>query len=118
MKLATMRDHLERIHSVKNEKDLEYFKMLRQKLRAQLNYDALKVFVKSINTIKAYRLNFRLFAKLCEEHGETFSQLLLHTEVRWLSRGDSLQRLVDLHDSSDELQMKVDPLLYGELKQC
>ena len=55
---------------------------------------------------------------LCEEHDETFTQLLLYTEVRWRSRGDSLQRRVDLYDSSEEFLLNVDPSLCDELNQC
>ena len=57
--------------------------------------------MKSINKIKAYPLNYRLFVKLCDENDATFNQLLMHTEARWLSRDDSLQRLFDLYDSSE-----------------
>ncbi|XP_060754238.1 uncharacterized protein LOC132865727 [Neoarius graeffei] len=56
--------------------------------------DAAKV----INFIKSRPLNSRLFHKLCEEMGSDHHQLLLHTDVRWLSRGKALQRLFELRD--------------------
>lgn len=52
--------------------------------------------VKVINFIKARALNTRLFALMCEEMGGKFKTLLLHTEVRWLSRGKILNRLFEL----------------------
>ena len=42
----------------------------------------------------------------------------MHTKVRWLSRGDSLQRLVDIFDSTVEFLGEVAPLLCYELKKC
>ena len=42
----------------------------------------------------------------------------MHTEVRWLSRGSSLQRLVELYDSTVEHSMSIDPLIYEELIKC
>ncbi len=50
--------------------------------------------VKIVNLIKARPLNARLFHVLCDELH--YKQLLLHTEVRWLSRGRVLARLFDL----------------------
>ena len=41
----------------------------------------------------------------------------MHTDVRRLSRGDSSQRLVDLHDSSEEC-LKIWSHHYDEQKQC
>ncbi|KRY68754.1 Zinc finger BED domain-containing protein 5 [Trichinella pseudospiralis] len=70
------------------------------------------------NKIKGQPLNSRLFATLCEKNDETFNQLLFHTEVRWLSRGDCLQRLVDLHHSTAEFLADVDQTLCEEMKKC
>ena len=79
---------------------------------------ALKVCIRSVNKIKAHPLSSRLFAMLCEKNDETYKQLILHTEVRWLSRGDSLQRLVVLYNSTVEFLMNVDGSLCEELKKC
>ncbi|KRX13158.1 SCAN domain-containing protein 3 [Trichinella nelsoni] len=79
---------------------------------------ALKVCIKAVNKIKGQPTNSRLFAILCEKNEETFNQLLFHTEVRWLSRGDRLQRLVDLYHSTVEFLADVDQTLYEELKKC
>ena len=54
-------------------------------------------------------------AKLCEEKDETFNQLLLHTEARYLSRGKSLQRFVDLYDSLETFLTNVNQSLIDEL---
>jgi hypothetical protein len=72
-----------------------------KKLSGEL-HEALMICIRSINNIKAHPVNSREFAKLCEKNDETANQLLMHTEVRWLSRGDSLQRLVDIFDSTVE----------------
>lgn len=51
--------------------------------------------VKIINHIKANTLNSRLFEQLCEKKMEAEHKLiLLHTEVRWLLRGDPWQEFV------------------------
>lgn len=54
--------------------------------------------VSVINFIKSRSLNSRLFTILCNEMGSAYETLLLHTEVRWLSRGRVLRRLFDLKD--------------------
>ncbi|KRX69404.1 SCAN domain-containing protein 3 [Trichinella sp. T6] len=70
-------------------------------------------------TLKSIKLkNSRLFAILCEKNEETFNQLLFHTKVRWLSRGDCLQRLFDLYHSTVEFLADVDQTLCEELKKC
>ena len=52
--------------------------------------------VEVINLIKSRALNSRLFANLFEEMESNFTTLLLHTEVRWLSKGRALTRLLVL----------------------
>lgn len=56
--------------------------------------------VKIANFIKTRPLQSRLFQLLCEEMGSVHVQLLLHTEVRWLSRGRVLTRLFELHNEA------------------
>uniref|UniRef100_A0A2S2Q132 Zinc finger BED domain-containing protein 5 n=1 Tax=Sipha flava TaxID=143950 RepID=A0A2S2Q132_9HEMI len=58
----------------------------------------LNTSVKIVNYIKAKPLQSRLFEKLCEEMGSNHKLLLLHSEVRWLSRGKVLTRLVELRE--------------------
>ena len=53
--------------------------------------------VKMVNYIKSRPLKSRLFAKLCKEMGANYANLLLHTEVRWLSRGKALSRVYELN---------------------
>lgn len=54
--------------------------------------------VKIINFIKSRPLSVRTFSKLCDEMGAEHKHLLLHTEVRWLSRGAVLQRVFELRE--------------------
>ena len=58
--------------------------------------EALKVAISTINFVKANALHDCLFQKLCE--GEDHQTLLLHTEVRWLSKKNFLVRLAKLWD--------------------
>uniref|UniRef100_A0A3P9J416 DUF4371 domain-containing protein n=1 Tax=Oryzias latipes TaxID=8090 RepID=A0A3P9J416_ORYLA len=52
--------------------------------------------IKVLNFIKSRPLNARLFRSLCENTGAEHTELLLHPEVRWLSRGRVLSRLFEL----------------------
>ena len=56
--------------------------------------EALKAAISSISFVKANALHDHLFQKLCED--EDHQTLHLHTEVRWLSKGNSLVRLAEL----------------------
>jgi hypothetical protein len=51
--------------------------------------------VKVVNFITSRATNSRLFSILCNEMGSEHDKLL-HTEVRWLSRGNVLSRLFEL----------------------
>lgn len=68
-----------------------------KKLAPELN-DVLQDAVKIINFIKSHALNSRLFSNLCKDTDSNYTTLLLHAEVRWLSRGQSLRRLLLLKD--------------------
>ncbi|XP_063049261.1 zinc finger BED domain-containing protein 5-like [Engraulis encrasicolus] len=64
--------------------------------------NVLDTTVKIVNFVKVRPLNNRIFTALCNEMGSDHTSLLLHTEVRWLSRGKVLTRLFEL---KDELKM-------------
>ena len=49
--------------------------------------DVLDTTVKLMNFVKARSLNSHIFTALCSEMGSDHTTLLLHTDVRWLSRG-------------------------------
>ena len=49
-----------------------------------------------VNFIKSSGLRSRIFANLCESMEAEFSCLLYHTEVRWLSKGKDVVRMIVL----------------------
>ena len=53
---------------------------------------SLKTIIKAVNNIKAHAPNTRLFKQLSNENDEAFARLLLHTEVKWLLKGNCLAR--------------------------
>ena len=71
-----------------------------QALCSKLKDDALKnvmdIVVKIVNFIRANPLNHRQFKTLLEEYTSNYSNFVLHTEVRWLSKGKVLARSWDL----------------------
>ncbi|KFD63506.1 hypothetical protein M514_08497 [Trichuris suis] len=60
---------------------------------------SLQYVITAVNKIKSSALRERLFSQLCEENDEDFNRLLLHTEVRWLSKGACLSRFYALFDT-------------------
>jgi len=58
--------------------------------------NVMPVVTKIVNFINARALNKREFAKLLEEIDSQYSGLLMYNNVRWLSRGQVLNRFVDL----------------------
>uniref|UniRef100_A0A665UE42 HAT C-terminal dimerisation domain-containing protein n=1 Tax=Echeneis naucrates TaxID=173247 RepID=A0A665UE42_ECHNA len=61
-------------------------------------HGVMDVSVKTINFIKNNALKSRCFTKLCEDIEADHIQLLYHSEVRWLSRGLVLKRLLELRN--------------------
>lgn len=66
-----------------------------KKIPASLDI-TLKNAVKIVNLIKARATNSRIFTAICKELGSEHETLLLHTEVRWLSRGRVVSRVFEL----------------------
>ncbi|XP_025411828.1 zinc finger BED domain-containing protein 5-like [Sipha flava] len=52
--------------------------------------------IKIVNFIKSHPLKSRLFKILCDDLVSIHNTLLFHTEIRWLSRGKVLTRLMEL----------------------
>ena len=76
--------------------------LVAKNLSAKL-HEFLSTVITAVNKIKANALNSRLFHQLCIENDEDFQCLLLHTDVRWLSKGNSLKRFYTLFLNSPEL---------------
>ena len=58
--------------------------------------DIMSVVVKLVNTVLARPLNHRIFKQMCEAAEADHGDLLYHTEVRWLSRGNVSKRVFAL----------------------
>ena len=56
----------------------------------------MKEVVGVVNFIKASAVNSRLFEQLRVDHGSQFQHLVFYSNVRWLSRGKLLHRVIDL----------------------
>ena len=52
--------------------------------------------IKIVDFIKSSALNTRLFRELCEGMTASHQTLLFHTQVRWLSKGKVLKRVLEL----------------------
>ena len=56
-------------------------------------FDMMQVVISSVNYVKARDLNSRMFKQLCITENSDHHILLMHTAVRWLSRGKTLERV-------------------------
>lgn len=52
--------------------------------------------IEMVNFIKTRPLKSRIFELLCKDMNSHYVRLLLHTEVRWLSNGNVLSRVIEL----------------------
>uniref|UniRef100_UPI00358ECE95 protein FAM200C-like n=1 Tax=Myxine glutinosa TaxID=7769 RepID=UPI00358ECE95 len=58
--------------------------------------DVMAIVVTAVNFIRTRALNHRLFQVFCEDIGAAYTHLLYYTEVRWLSRGQILNCVLQL----------------------
>jgi len=61
-------------------------------------FDVLNICIKILHFVRTSAVNSHIFKVMCEEMGCT--NLLLHTHIRWLSRGKVLTRLFELNPRS------------------
>ena len=94
---------------------LAYVRLLAKNLSEKLHESLLTV-ITAVNKIKANVLNSQLFHQLCIENDEDFQCLLLHTEVRWLSKGNCLKKFYTLFNSVLDFFQESNPELYDKLK--
>ena len=59
--------------------------------------DVMKVVISTVNYVRASDPNSRMFKQLCITENCNHHTLLMHTDVRWLSRGKTLERIFLLH---------------------
>ena len=62
-------------------------------------HQSLQIVITTTNTIEKNALNDRMIQQLCYNNDEIYKRLLLHTEVRWLSKGICLKQFHELFDS-------------------
>ena len=55
--------------------------------------DVMQVVISTVNYVKARKLNSRMSKQLCITENSNHHTLLMHTAVRWLSRGKILERV-------------------------
>ncbi|XP_071749602.1 protein FAM200A-like [Lepeophtheirus salmonis] len=80
-------------------------------------HKSINTVIISVNKIKAHSLNSRLFRQLCIDNDEEFDRLLLHTEVRWLSKRNCLKRFYSLFDTVVEFFQESNIGLCHDLKK-
>ncbi|KRZ65300.1 SCAN domain-containing protein 3 [Trichinella papuae] len=88
-------------------------KHLTERLHCSLGY-----VIAAINKIRSIPLNDRLFSQLCEQNDKVFNGLLMHTEVRWLSKGACLSRFYELFETILKFFQNKEPSLRDGLKKC
>jgi hypothetical protein len=52
--------------------------------------------VKTVNFVRSRAIKTRLLRQMCHEAGSRHDTLVLHTDIRWLSKGKFLERFFEL----------------------
>ena len=71
--------------------------LVAQKISFDLH--ASLIVIQNTNTNKIATKYDRFFRKFCIDTGQEHGKLILHTKVRWLSKGNCLARFVKLFDT-------------------
>ena len=71
--------------------------------------------VKMVNYVGQRPLKSRIFAKLCKSMDSAHINLIQHTEVRWLSRGNVLSRVYELREEKLIFFIQDDRMEYSSL---
>ncbi|CAM4433648.1 unnamed protein product [Lepidochelys kempii] len=80
-----------------------------KKPSTELN-SVLSEVIQIVNHVKANALNSRLFTALCDDMGADHKQLLLHVDVRWLTREKVLSRVFELTEFLQDKKPNWSPL--------
>ena len=72
--------------------------LVARNLSLELN-EVLLAVIKCINIIESNHGTEPLLTAFCHEMEKSHVRLLLHTEVRWLSKGNDLERFVEMFDT-------------------
>ncbi|KAI6647014.1 hypothetical protein LOD99_9013 [Oopsacas minuta] len=62
-------------------------------------HNSLYIVITVINKIEASELKERIFRQICHDNETEFERLLLHTEVKWFSKGKCLSQFYSLFDT-------------------
>ncbi|CAI6353430.1 unnamed protein product [Macrosiphum euphorbiae] len=80
-------------------------------------HQSLRYVISAVNKIRSNSLNDRLFAQLCKDNDEEFNRFILHTEVRWLSKGACLNIFWNIFESILEFLVEKDVDVRSKLLQ-
>ncbi len=79
--------------------------------------EVMDLVIQIVNKIMAKGLNHRQFCSLLDEVDSAYSDLLLHNKVRWLSRGEVLNRFVTCLEHVETF-LETKGLTYPELEDA
>ncbi|XP_068203661.1 zinc finger BED domain-containing protein 5-like [Palaemon carinicauda] len=101
-------DVMEKVSTFFQEEDLQW---------ENVCGEVLESVIKIVNYIKTKALNTRLFKELCKDMNADHEVLLFYTAVRWLSKGNVINRIFEMKDEIKlflETQEKKDLVVHFE----
>ncbi|KAB0803132.1 hypothetical protein PPYR_00102 [Photinus pyralis] len=96
--VTLLKNHLQE-KNTKAEDLMQFYCIIHQEALCAKKIDfqnVMKVVVSTINFIKSRGLNHRQFKQFLDDIESEYGDLLYYTEVRWLSRGLTLERFLNL----------------------